>query len=110
MSDHRPWESVKSRSYFADVLGNLNYHIKKEFDLSPVDIPVKNPPVTVRFGRKGEGVNPNYQIETPAGQFRYAGSNHKPFHDSPTEGFERENISEGFTYADVQKMMSQVKV
>jgi hypothetical protein len=46
----------------------------------------------------------------PTGQFRYAGSNHKPFHDSPAVGFEPENISEGFTYSDVQKMMSQLKM
>ncbi|MET4277887.1 MULTISPECIES: hypothetical protein [unclassified Bradyrhizobium] len=110
MINKRPWESVTSRSYFADVLGNLKHHIQKEFDLSPIDIPVKNPPVSVRFGRMGEGVNPNYQVETPTGQFRYAGSNHKPFHDSPTEGFEPENISESFTYLDVQKMMSQLKI
>ena len=108
MLDNRPWESVKSRSYFADVLRNLNSHIKKEFNIAPVEIPSKAPPVTVRFGRKGEGVNPNYQIETPTGQFRYAGSNHKPFHDAPTEGFEPENISEAFSYSDVQNMMSRL--
>jgi hypothetical protein len=37
----------------------------------------KETETNVRFGTKGTGVNPNYQIETPKGITRFAGNSHK---------------------------------
>jgi hypothetical protein len=103
MVDYRPWELVTSDDYFCEVLINMGHcanvaGVKKETETN------------VRFGTKGTGVNPNYQIETPKGITRFAGNSHKFFHEEHTKSFEDEHLSkESFTNVEVQTMLGKIR-
>lgn len=97
----KTWELVKDDNYFRDILTNIahcvgGHKIAKEAS------------VFVRFGNKGDGVHPNYQIEWSSGIRRFAGSNHELFHDNPHETFEEANLEEDrFSYVGIQELIAK---
>jgi len=99
MPQNRPWEDVKEDSYFRGILKNIHHTgglgLRAE--------------IRVRFGLKGHGVNPHYQLEGSNGEIRrFSGQSHKPYHRSPNETFEPGNISdESFSVEDIKSMLAR---
>lgn len=88
-----PYEKVTDPDYFRGVLGNMT---------GP------NSGKKARFGNRGDGRFPNYQVEDADGKIRrYSGQTHQLFHDSPAESFEPAHLSYGeFSYQDVQGLLA----
>lgn len=97
-NENRPWEKVSDPSYFRAVMRNfvaIGYG------------PSKDGMATVRFGRTGDGVHPNYQIEAGDGEPRcFRGSNHKEA-DDLVDAFDPDKISEAFSYSHVAAMLER---
>ena len=100
MSDHdRPWEGVEDHRYFRRVMKNME-HLGGG--------PRAPGAAHVRFGRTGEGVAPNYQIEGLNGvKTLFNGLGHREITHVDDE-FDPEKISETFTYAEVRDMLARV--
>ena len=95
-NENRPWEQVSDPSYFRAVMRNF---VAMGFG------PAKDGLATVRFGRTGDGVHPNYQIEGDGSAPQcFRGSNHTEASDL-ANAFDPEKISEPFTYSDVAAML-----
>lgn len=95
-NDNRPWEKVKDPSYFRAVMRNF---VALGFG------PSKDGQAIVRFGSTGDGVHPNYQIESEGREAQcFRGSNHKEA-DDLADAFDPARISEPFTYAEVVSML-----
>lgn len=54
----------------------------------------------VRFGLLGEGVKPNYQIETAIEFLAYSGSSHD--RDQKSEEYEPKNLSKPYSFEEVE--------
>jgi len=98
--DNRPWEHVNDCSYFRGVMGNM----------VRLGCGKKSPEAgSVRFGRTGSGYAPNYQIERlqpDPEQFQFNGLGHSEV-AHVDETFAPENISEQFSYSDVEQMLAR---
>lgn len=88
-----PYEKVTDPDYFRGVLGNM--------------IGPKSGKKT-RFGNRGEGRFPNYQIHDPDGKIRrYSGQPHQLYHENPEASFEPAHLSDGeFSYQEVQSLLA----
>lgn len=97
MSELRPWEDVDDPSYFKGVMGNM-----VQMGYGPRAEGIAH----VRFGRTGQGIGPNYQIEGPDGvKTLFNGRGHSEITHVDDE-FDREKISEPFTYSAVRDMLA----
>ena len=97
----KTWELVTDDNYFRDILTNIAHCVGSHKLAKEIS-------VCVRFGNRGDGVHPNYQIEWPSGIRRFAGSNHELFHDNPHETFEESNLEEDrFSYAGIQELIDK---
>jgi hypothetical protein len=92
----KPWQLVRNPDYFRDVLGSM----------INVDGNARNDNhLVVRFGLTGDGIRPNYQIETPLGNVHpIRGNNHKP--DRQVSKYATDELSEErFTFQGVQTLL-----
>lgn len=89
---HLDWNELKladlGRSFLSKVFDNMR----------------NQPSATVRFGKTGTGVRPNYQVTFPIEggepiKHPRRGSTHKRYQD--TEAFNEERISDPFTYEQI---------
>lgn len=88
-----PYEKVHDPDYFRGVLRNM------------VGPKSGN---KARFGNRGDGRFPNYQIHGPDGKIRrYNGQTHQIYHENPEVTFEPAHLSYGeFSYEDVQSLLA----
>lgn len=87
----RFWETVRSSSYYRDVLKNM---------VGP------SRGTIVRFGTEGEGIAPNYEIEHPNGRkVAFRGLSHKENTETPV--YAADHLSQPYGYADVQALLAK---
>lgn len=88
-----PYEKVNDPDYFRGVLRNM---------VGPKS------GKKARFGNRGDGRFPNYQIQDPDGKIRrYNGQTHHLYHENPEATFEPGHLSYGeFSYEDVQSLLA----
>ena len=101
MSDFKPaHERVTDPSYFMNAM--LNMSNKKPSGIKSRD------DSRIRFGSLGEGTNPNYEVTSEDETIRanYDGKYHNLHHRQ--EAFKSENLSEQFTYDDVERLLVNV--
>lgn len=98
--EHGPWDDVADPHYFPRVL-------KKFHDCSDFGDPKEN---KVRFGATGEGVAPNYQVQSASGEQKrcYNGLGHREA-SHVDEEFDPERLSRPFTYLEVQQMIGRLR-
>ncbi len=98
MKSNRPWLLVRKPDYFKNVLGG-----RVRFDGQAKD----DPDVVVRFGRMGNGVHPNYQLEAPPHRVQaHMVGGHKRDAGAPGGRYADVELSkERFTLQDVQALL-----
>lgn len=87
------WENLANETYYREVLGNM---------LGP------SRGATVRFGKLGGGVAPNYQVlYNDGGRRTFRGLTHRSDAGLVSE-FADSNLSRSYTYQEVQQFLQRV--
>lgn len=99
MEDDKPWLLVRDPAYFRGVLGSMvAFDRNARHDSS----------IVVRFGLTGDGVRPNYQVESPGRSAAKRGDSHAPDKQAFAASYADHDISaEHFALADVTALLER---
>jgi hypothetical protein len=98
MTSRNPWLLVSNPDYFRKVVGNM-------VTFGPNARHDRN--IVVRFGLRGNGIQPNHRFEAPAGRVAASsGNNHRKDGQAPGGRYADNDLSvERFALQDVQDLM-----